>query len=168
MQKTLATLALLLAFGAQAQTTLKDAWVRGTVAGQKATGMFGQIVSTSGGKLVSASSPVAGVVEVHEMVMDGNVMKMRAVIGLDLPAGKAVELKPGGYHLMLMDLKSPLKVGEKIPVKLRFERAGEVEVLLQVETKPASATCHPAISAPATSPASPRRTPKSSPSSTRR
>ena len=124
MQKTLATLALLLAFGAQAQTTVKDPWVRGTVAGQKATGMFGQIVSTSGGKLVSASSPVAGVVEVHEMVMDGNVMKMRAVTGLELPAGKAVELKPGGYHLMLMDLKQELKAGESVPVTLVIEGTG--------------------------------------------
>ena len=124
MQKTVATLALLLAFGAQAQTTVKDPWVRGTVAGQKATGMFGQIVSTSGGKLVSASSPVAGVVEVHEMVMDGSVMKMRAVTGLELPAGKAVELKPGGYHVMLLDLKQELKAGESVPVTLVIEGAG--------------------------------------------
>jgi copper(I)-binding protein len=108
----------------QAQTTVKDPWVRGTVAGQKATGMFGQISSTSGGKLVSASSPVAGVVEVHEMVMHGSVMKMRAVTKLELPAGKAVDLKPGGYHLMLMDLKQELKTGESVPVTLVIEGAG--------------------------------------------
>jgi copper(I)-binding protein len=108
----------------QAQTTVKDPWVRGTVAGQKATGMFGQISSTSGGKLVSASSPVAGVVEVHEMMMDGSVMKMRAVTKLELPAGKAVDLKPGGYHLMLMDLKQELKTGESVPVTLVIEGAG--------------------------------------------
>lgn len=124
MHKILVMLATLLALAVQAQTTVKDPWVRGTVAGQKATGLFGQIVSASGGKLVSASSPVAGVVEVHEMAMDGNVMKMRAVTGLELPAGKAVELKPGGYHLMLLDLKQELKAGESVPVTLVIEGAG--------------------------------------------
>ena len=93
---TLLPLALVLASAAQAQTTVKDAWIRGTVAQQKATGMFGHLTSAGGGKLVSASSPVAGVVEIHEMSMDGSVMKMRAIRGLDLPAGKTVELKPGG------------------------------------------------------------------------
>jgi copper(I)-binding protein len=112
------------AAAAQAQTVVKDAWVRGTVPGQKATGMFAQITSTSGGKLVSAASPVAGVVEIHEMAMDGNVMKMRAVSALELPAGKAVELKPGGYHVMLMDLKQDLKTGESVPLTLVIEGAG--------------------------------------------
>mgnify|MGYP000919608979 CR=1 FL=1 len=122
------TLSLALACGltfvsaaVQAQTTVKEPWVRGTVAQQKATGMFAQITSTAGGKLVSASSPVAGVVEIHEMTMDNNVMKMRAVPGLDLPAGKAVELKPGGYHVMLMDLKQQLKAGDTVPVTLVVE-----------------------------------------------
>ena len=94
---------------ALAQTTVKDPWVRGTVAQQKATGAFFQITATGGGTLVSAASPVGGVGEVHEMSMDGNTMKMRALPkGLDLPAGKTMELKPGGYHVMLMDLKAPL------------------------------------------------------------
>jgi len=123
------TLSLALACGltfvsaaVQAQTTVKEPWVRGTVAQQKATGMFAQITSTAGGKLVSASSPVAGVVEIHEMAMDGNVMKMRALpAGLDLPAGKAVDLKPGGYHVMLMDLKQQLKEGESVAVTLVVE-----------------------------------------------
>lgn len=106
---------------ASAQTVVKDAWVRGTVPQQKATGAFMQVTSTQGGKLVSASSPVAGVVEIHEMAMEGNVMKMRAIPGLDLPAGKAVELKPGGYHVMLMDLKQALKTGETVPVTLVVE-----------------------------------------------
>ena len=104
-----------------AQTTVKDPWVRGTVAQQKATGMFANITSASGGKLVSASSPAAGIVEIHEMMMDGNVMKMRAVPGLDLPAGKAVELKPGGYHVMLMDLKQQVKEGDTVVVTLVVE-----------------------------------------------
>lgn len=110
-----------LATPAWAQTAVKDPWVRGTVAQQKATGMFAQITSTAGGKLVSASSPVAGVVEIHEMAMENNVMKMRAVTALDLPAGKAVDLKPGGYHVMLMDLKQQLKEGETVPVTLTVE-----------------------------------------------
>lgn len=124
MKRLAIAAALLTALAAQAQTSIKDAWVRGTVAGQKATGLFGQITSVSGGKLVAASSPVAGVVEVHEMAMDGNVMKMRAVPGLDLPAGKTVDLKPGGYHVMLMDLKRELKPGETVPVTLVIEGAG--------------------------------------------
>jgi hypothetical protein len=105
-----------------AQTTVKDPWVRGTVAQQKATGLFAQITSASGGRLLSASSPVAGVVEIHEMAMDGHVMKMRALsAGLDLPAGKVVELKPGGYHVMLLDLRQTLKAGDVVPVTLVVE-----------------------------------------------
>jgi copper(I)-binding protein len=124
-----------------AQTTVKDAWVRGTVAPQKATGAFMQITSAQGGKLVSVQSPVAGVAEVHEMAMDGNVMKMRAMPALDLPAGKAVELKPGGYHVMLMDLKQPLKSGESVPLMLVVEgKDGKRETLaLKVPVKSAGA-----------------------------
>jgi hypothetical protein len=111
----------LLALPAVAQTTVKDAWVRGTVAQQMATGAFFSITSASGGKLLSVASPAASVVEIHEMVMDGSTMKMRAVTALDLPAGKAVELKPGGYHVMLMDLKAPLTAGQSIDVSLVVE-----------------------------------------------
>ena len=129
-----------------AQTTVKEPWVRGTVAQQKATGMFAQITSTAGGKLVSASSPVAGVVEIHEMAMDNNVMKMRAVPGLDLPAGKAVELKPGGYHVMLLDLKQQLKAGDTVPVTLVIEgkdgKKETVEVKAPVKALNAGAQQH--------------------------
>ncbi|MEN9628589.1 MAG: hypothetical protein RJA10_1816 [Pseudomonadota bacterium] len=143
--KTLSTLALaaLLAAGAaHAQTTVKDAWVRGTVPQQKATGLFAQITSTAGGRLVSAASPVAGLVEIHEMSMDGNVMKMRALPnGLDLPAGKAVDLKPGGYHVMLMDLKQQLKEGDTVPVTLVVRgKDGTQETLeLKAPVKPLNA-----------------------------
>jgi len=117
--------ALLLALAglsAHAQTTVKDPWVRGTVAQQKATGLFAQITSTGGGTLLSASSPVAGVVEIHEMTMEGSMMKMRALPkGLALPAGKAVDLKPGGYHVMLIDLKQELKAGDTVPVTFVVE-----------------------------------------------
>ena len=120
---SLSTLALtaLLTLPAQAQTRVSDAWVRGTVAEQKATGAFMQLTSVAGGKLVSASSPAAGVVEIHEMKMDGNTMHMRAIPGLDLPAGKAVELKPGGYHVMLLDLKAPLAAGSTVDLSLVVE-----------------------------------------------
>jgi hypothetical protein len=107
---------------------VKDAWARATVQGQKASGAFMQLTAKSGSKLVGVSSPVAGVAEVHEMKMDGDVMKMRAVDGgLDLPAGKAVELKPGGYHLMLMDLKVALLKDTTIPLTLVFKDAKGVE-----------------------------------------
>lgn len=141
-----AALALALLNGAaQAQTTVADPWVRSTVAGQKATGAFLQITSTAGGKLVSASSPVAGVVEIHEMSMDGNVMKMRALPnGLDLPAGKAVALKPGGLHVMLMDLKQPLKAGDTVPLSLVVEGAGNKRETLEVKATVRGAQAAPA------------------------
>jgi len=121
-QLLIATTAVLTLCGAaQAEVTAKDAWVRATVTQQKATGMFVQLTSTTDARLVAAGSPAAGVVEIHEMAMDGNVMKMRAVPGLDLPAGKTVELKPGGYHVMLMDLKQPIKDGDLVEVTLTIE-----------------------------------------------
>jgi hypothetical protein len=115
-----------------AQVSVKDPWVRGTVAQQKASGAFMQITSAAGGRLVAASSPVAGVVEIHEMAMDGNVMKMRAIPGLVLPAGKPVELKPGGYHVMLMDLKQALQPGQTVPITLVVEGAGGQRETVQV------------------------------------
>jgi copper(I)-binding protein len=122
--------ATLAASPAWAQTTVKDAWVRGTVAQQKATGAFMTLTNAQGGKLLSAASPVAGVVEVHEMKMEGNVMKMAAIPSLELPAGKAVELKPGGFHIMLMDLKQGLKHGDSVPLILTIEdRDGKKERL---------------------------------------
>ena len=106
---------------AQSAVEIKDPWVRATVAQQKATGAFMQLTAKADSKLVEAKSPVAGVVEIHEMAMDNNVMKMRQIPGLALPAGKAVELKPGGYHVMLMDLKAQVKEGDVVPVTLVFE-----------------------------------------------
>jgi len=114
-------LAMTVSLAAQAQVTVKDAWVRATVPQQKATGAFMQLQSAQDAKLLSAQSPVAGVVEVHEMSMDGGVMKMRAVPSLALPAGQAVDLKPGGYHVMLMDLKGQVKDGDTVPVTLVVE-----------------------------------------------
>ena len=104
-----------------AQITVKEPWVRATVAAQKATGAFMQISSAADAKLVEAKSPAAGTVEIHEMKMDNNVMKMRAVPEVALPAGKTVELKPGGYHVMMMDLKAQVKEGDTVPLTLVFE-----------------------------------------------
>jgi periplasmic copper chaperone A len=130
----------------QSSLEVKDPWVRATAANQKATGAFMRISAASGGRLVEVRSPVAGVAEVHEMTMDGNVMKMRAVSGIDLPAGKAVELKPGGYHVMLMDLKQPLKEGDSVPITLIVELAGgkREAVDLKVPVRPlGTATADP-------------------------
>jgi hypothetical protein len=118
---------------AQAATTVADAWVRGTVVQQQASGAFMRITSAEGGKLVGVSSPVAATVEVHEMKMDGGVMKMGAVPSLDLPAGQAVELKPGGYHVMLMGLKQQLKAGDSVPLTLTIEGKGGQKETLQVK-----------------------------------
>jgi copper(I)-binding protein len=108
----------LFAAQAWAEVTVSEAWARGTVPTQKATGAFMKIRSSEDAKLVSASSPVAKIVEVHEMTMKDNVMMMRAVDALPLPAGRTVELKPGGYHVMLIDLVKPLAKGDTVPVTL--------------------------------------------------
>ena len=106
-----------------AQTiTVSNAWVRATVQGQKATGAFMTVMSKENAKLLSVSTPVAGIVEIHEMKMEKDVMKMAALPnGLELPAGKAVDLKPGGYHIMLMDLKLPLNKDVGVPLTLTFQ-----------------------------------------------
>ena len=122
------------ALSAQAQTAVREPWIRATVVQQKATGLFAQISSAQGGKLVSASSPAAGVVEIHEMAMDGDMMKMRALpAGVDLPAGKAVEFKPGGIHIMLMDLKKPLSAGDMVAVTLVVEGRDRQRETLQLQ-----------------------------------
>jgi copper(I)-binding protein len=139
MKPLIALLALTLPALVSAQTTVTDAWVRGTVAQQKATGLFAKISSAAGGRLVAVASPVAGVVEIHEMKMQGDMMQMRPLAaGLELPAGKTVALEPGGYHVMLMDLKQPLKDGATVPVTLTIEgRDGKRETLqLEVPVKP--------------------------------
>ncbi|MBN9340610.1 MAG: copper chaperone PCu(A)C [Comamonadaceae bacterium] len=113
--------AMAAAAAAQAQVTVKDAWVRATVAQQKATGAFMRLESTQDTKLVGASSPLTATVEVHEMLMQDNVMKMREVPAVEVPAGKPVDLKPGGYHIMLLNLQQQVKAGDNIPLALVFE-----------------------------------------------
>ena len=131
-------LALFMASSAVAQVAVVvEPWARATVQGQKATGAFMKITSKEGAKLVGASSAAAGVTEIHEMKMDKDVMRMAAVPFLDIPAGKSVELKPGGYHVMLMDLKAPLADKTNVPITLTFENAKGVksQVELQVPVK---------------------------------
>ncbi len=133
MRRLLLASALFTALVAHAQVKVDDPWVRATVAPQKATGAFMQLTSTKAAKVVAASSPVAEMVEIHEMKMDDGVMKMRAVDALALPAGQAVALKPGSYHVMLMGLKAPIKAGETVPLTLTVE--GEDKQRTTVEIK---------------------------------
>ena len=128
-------LASLLVSSAWAQNvSVKSAWARATVQGQKATGAFMTLTSKTDTKLVGVSTSVAGVAEVHEMKMDNNVMQMRALPdGLALPAGKAVALQPGGFHVMLMDLKLPLQKDTTIPMTLRFKDAKGLESSVDVK-----------------------------------
>lgn len=111
---------------------VEAAWARATVPGQKGTGAFLSLTAAQNLRLVGVSSPVAGVAELHEMRMDGDVMRMRAIPSLDLPAGRKVELKPGGHHLMLMDLKQPLAKDTQIPVTLSLQNAQGQTTQLQL------------------------------------
>ena len=117
----IASLFALAASSVFAQVQVADPWVRATVAQQRATGAFMRLTAAQDARLVQAQSPAAKIVEIHEMRMEGEVMKMRAIDALDLPAGKTVELKPGGYHVMLIDLNAQLKEGEVVPLTLVVE-----------------------------------------------
>lgn len=108
-----------------AEVRVTDVWARATVPGQKVSGAYMKIQSDTDAKLVGASSTVISRVEVHEMKMDGDVMRMREVKAIDLPKGKSVSLEPGGYHIMLMNLKQPIKAGESVPLTLMIESAGK-------------------------------------------
>ena len=115
---------------------ITQGWTRATPGGAKTGGGFLTIENkgSSPDKLVGVSADVAGKIEVHQMATDGGVMKMRPVEGgLTIEPGKTVKLAPGGLHLMMMDLKSPLKQGDKLPVTLQFEKAGKVAVTLDVQ-----------------------------------
>ena len=110
-----------------------DAWVRAAVPGQSGTGAFMKITTRQTTQLVGVSSPVAGIAEVHQMKMENDVMKMRPVPALNLPAGQTVQLKPGGYHVMLMDLKQALPKGSSVPLTLHFRDGKGVESKLALK-----------------------------------
>jgi len=139
MNRLAVTAVMALALAAHAQRSadieVKSAWARPTVAGQMGTGAFMHLKSREGARLLGASSDVAGVVEIHEMAMEGNVMRMRPIRSLDLPPGGTVEFKPGGHHIMLMDLKRPLATGERIKVELRLETRDKKLVTQPVEVE---------------------------------
>ncbi len=117
---------------------IEDAKARATVPAQKMSGGFMKIENKGGAdKLLAASSSVSKTMELHTMSMEGNVMKMREIKAIEIPANGKVELKSGGLHLMFIDLKEQLKPGSTIKVKLKFEKAGEVEVPFKVMGHPA-------------------------------
>ena len=125
-----------------AQVTVEGAWVRSMVPGQTVGGAYFKIESAATAYLVGASSPVAKAVELHQMSLENNVMKMRPVARLELTAGKPVELKPGGYHLMMIDVKHPIVAGERVPLKLTIEdsagRRQTVDVTAEAGDGPAA------------------------------
>ncbi|MGQ0512008.1 MAG: copper chaperone PCu(A)C [Betaproteobacteria bacterium] len=132
--KWLATVLLAVSGTAWAQVTIDKPWARATAPGAKVAAGYMVIRNraAAGDKLVSASSPAAARVETHVHIHEGGVMKMREVPGYDIPAGGEFELKPGGAHLMFMDIRRPFKEGEKVPVRLKFEKAGEVSAEFHV------------------------------------
>ncbi|MDF9619206.1 copper chaperone PCu(A)C [Pseudomonas entomophila] len=134
IKRGLAALALMsLALPALAQTTVSDAWVRASVPHQQSTGAFMILTASSDSKLISVASPVAKTVQVHEMTMNGDVMGMREVKAVELPAGKAVKLDPNGLHVMLMGLNQQVKEGEQVPLTLTIEDAKGVKETVQVQ-----------------------------------
>ena len=133
--KYLMVVLAVLALNASAQVSVSGAWARATVAQQKVTGAFLRLKAEQAGRLVEVRSPAAGHIEIHEMAMAGDTMRMREVGGVDLPAGQWVELKPGGYHLMLMDLKHPIQAGDKLPLTLVVEGADKKRQNIEVQAE---------------------------------
>ena len=121
-----------------AEIQAKNAWVRGTVPAQTSTGAFLTITSSEDARLLSIASPIARTVEIHNTENHGGVVHMGAVDSLALPAGKAVELKPGGHHVMLMGLTRPVKAGDKVPLKITVEdRKGKRQTVdVSAEVRP--------------------------------
>lgn len=111
---------------------VEGAWVRSSVPGQQGTGAFMKLTAREAMQLVGVTTPVAGIAEVHEMKLEGDLMLMRSVSKLELPAGRTVEFKSGGYHLMLMDLKQPLVAGTRVPLTLLLRDAKGVSRRLEL------------------------------------
>ena len=112
-----------------ANISVTDVWARATMPGQKVSGAYMQIRSDADARLVGVSSPAVPRVEVHEMKMDGDVMRMREVQAIDLPKGKTVSLEPGGLHIMLMNLSQPIAAGDVIPLTLTVESGGKRQTI---------------------------------------
>lgn len=118
-----------------ASISVTDAWARATMPGQKVSGAYMQIQADADARLVGVSSPEVPRVEMHEMKMDGDVMRMRELKAIDLPKGKSVSLEPGGFHLMLMNLKKPIAAGDVVSFTLVVESGGKRQ---KVEVKAAA------------------------------
>jgi periplasmic copper chaperone A len=123
-----------------AQVKVEGAWARPTAAGQQGGGGFLSITSAAGDRLLGGSTPVAERFELHTMAMKGDVMEMRQVEAIELPAGQKVEFKPGGLHVMFIGLAKPLAPGSKVPVTLKFEKAGEVKTEFVVSAQRPTST----------------------------
>ncbi len=118
-----------------APVTAQNPWARATTPGVSTGGVYVTLTSPAGDKLLGASSPNAASADIHEMRMDGTIMRMRAVSGgLELPPGRAVTLSPSGYHIMLEGLKAPLRQGTAVPVHLVFQKAPPIDVQATVES----------------------------------
>lgn len=142
MAKTITPIALALAFffasaaiHAEEAVTIAHAWVRATAPGQRVAGAYLEISSAAPSKLVAASSPVAGSVEIHSMRLENGIMKMRQLESLELPAKQTVKFEPGGLHIMLLALKRPLKLGDKIPLRLTLQRADSSTTVVEVQAE---------------------------------
>ena len=128
---------------AWAQVSAEHPWTRATPPGAKTGAGFMQLKNAGAAdRVVGASSPVAGRVEMHITVREGDVMKMREVKGFDVPAKGSFELKPGGAHLMLMDLKRPIKKGDRVPLTLKLEKGGELKLEMTAEEAGARTPSH--------------------------
>lgn len=120
---------------AQQVVVVAGPWAVATVVGQTASAAYMELTANENATLIEVSSPLAAVVEVHEMIMDNGVMKMRARHRLDLPAGKSIALKPGSYHIMLMELKQPLRKGDMLPLTLKIEGQDKKLHMLNVQAE---------------------------------
>jgi copper(I)-binding protein len=130
---------------AAADVRVENAWARSPAPGQKTVSAYVDLTSASDAVLRSAASPLAGRVELHAMTLDGGIMRMRSIARVDLPAGKTVKLEPGGLHLMLFDLKQPLKPGDKLPLVLNIQGPAASATTVKVEAEvraPAAAGAH--------------------------
>lgn len=135
MKKALLAALAACAFPAWADISVREPWVRGTTPAQKTTGAFMEITSSEGAALVSASSPAAGLVEIHSMKIEEGIMKMRPLPRLELPAGKPVQLRSGGPHIMLMNLKQQIKPGDVVPITLKIESKGGKQTTIEIQAE---------------------------------
>jgi periplasmic copper chaperone A len=144
MTRYLALGLLLAATSAWSQVEIEQPWIRASAPGQKIAAGYMTVRNKAAqpDRLVGASSPMAAKVETHVNVRDGDILRMRQVKGYEIPAKGAFELKPGGAHFMLVDIKRPFKEGEKIPAVLKFEKAGDVKVEFQVVALGGAASGH--------------------------